>query len=383
MRQNSSAARRWAPCARPLSVIAALAAVMSFAAGFAAQAHAAPDSLTRLMPIKINHSNWSASAGFDSRGPAWYKDSFGLIHLQGAVQQISNAGAGAIVIGTLPRAARPAKFVFTIAHTFNGTFAGLEVAPDGKIIVLPPSFPAVHDSTFVSLEGVVYRLTGRGNPIKINSKNWIIDSCCRHLTWFADSSGVVHLQGAVTQISGGPNANLIGTLPPAARPARNLFTIVQIFGGNYADLAIETTGQIALIDPRPPAAKDYSAVSLESITYRRSLHAGVLTLNSQSWTSKAGFDSRRPGWYLDKDGIVHLQGAVHQTSTINKGANLIGMLPAAAAPRATVYVIVHTFDGTFADLAIAPSGQLALITARPPLVSDYTFVSLESIAYRR
>ena len=47
--------------------------------------------------------------------------------------------------------------------------------------------------------------------------------------------------------------------------------------GTYADLAIEPSGQLALIDPRPPMVKDYSFVSLESITYRRSASASVRT----------------------------------------------------------------------------------------------------------
>jgi hypothetical protein len=52
-------------------------------------------------------------------------------------------------------------------------------------------------------------------------------------------------------------------------------------------------------------------------------------------------------------------------------------------PRHTVYTIVHTFNGTYADLSIAPNGQIALIDPRSPMVKDYTFVSLESIVYRR
>lgn len=89
--------------------------------------------------------------------------------------------------------------------------------------------------------------------------------------WYTDSSGIVHLQGAAAQTSGsGSGANLIGTLPRAARPARAVYTIVSTFGGSYADLAIETDGTIRLIDPRSPAVKDYATfVSLEAISYRR------------------------------------------------------------------------------------------------------------------
>ena len=35
------------------------------------------------------------------------------------------------------------------------------------------------------------------------------------------------------------------------------------FNGTYADAPINLDGQIALIDPRPPAVKDYWFVSLE------------------------------------------------------------------------------------------------------------------------
>jgi hypothetical protein len=35
-----------------------------------------------------------------------------------------------------------------------------------------------------------------------------------------------------------------------------------------------------------------------------------------------------------------------------------------------VYTIVHTFNGTYADLAITPNGQIAVIDPRPPMVKD-------------
>jgi len=48
-----------------------------------------------------------------------------------------------------------------------------------------------------------------------------------------------------------------------------------------------------------------------------------------------------------------------------------------------LFTIVHTFNGTYADLAIQPTGTIEVINPRPPTVTDYTFVSLESITYRR
>ena len=100
---------------------------MAMALGFAAlglagtgpaDAATAPASAVTTHPIPLNTANFSGSAGFGSRAPAWYKDSAGVIHLQGAVRQTSTSGSTPNLIGTLPTGARPAANVFTIVHTF-------------------------------------------------------------------------------------------------------------------------------------------------------------------------------------------------------------------------------------------------------------------------
>ena len=113
----------------------------------------------------------------------------------------------------------------------------------------------------------------------------------------------------------------------------------------------------------------------------------IVSLNTLNWSASAGFGSAAPGWYkevglVDPD-VVHLQGAVKQTSATGPDANLIGTLPPAASPNRVVYSIVHTFNGTYADIAINPNGQIGLINPRPPAVRDYSFVSLEGITYQQ
>jgi hypothetical protein len=122
----------------------------------AAGAATAPVSAVTIHPIPLNKANFSGSAGFGSRAPAWYKDSAGVIHLQGAVTQTSTAGSTPNLIGTLPPAARPAANLFFIVHTFNGTYADLAIEPNGQIYVINPRPPTVQDYTFVSLEGITY-----------------------------------------------------------------------------------------------------------------------------------------------------------------------------------------------------------------------------------
>jgi hypothetical protein len=275
--------------------------------------------------------------------------------------------------------------VFTIVHTFNGTYADLSIATNGQINVINPRSPAVQDYTFVSLESITYRQTPAGSAIAVNTANWSGNAGfgSRGPSWYKDSSRVIHLQGAVTQSStSGPGANTIGTLPPGARPATDLYFIVHTFNGTYADLAIEPNGQIDVINPRPPAVQDYNFLSLEGISFRLIAAANIDTIGPD-WSQFPGFGARVPAWFKDKSGIIHLEGAAGQIGTGGPTPNLVATLPPAAAPRSTVYTVVHTFNGTYADLAIEPNGQINVINPRPPAVQDYTFVSLEGITYRR
>jgi hypothetical protein len=105
----------------------------------------------------VNTLNWSGNAGFGSRPPAWYKDNTGIVHLQGAVTQTNTSGANANLIGTLPATARPGHDVYTIVHTFGGTYADLVITPAGQIILLDPRSPAVKDYSFASIESITYQ----------------------------------------------------------------------------------------------------------------------------------------------------------------------------------------------------------------------------------
>jgi hypothetical protein len=103
-------------------------------------------------------------------------------------------------------------------------------------------------------------------------------------------------------------------------------------------------------------------------------------VNTANWSANAGFGSSEPGWNEDDAGVVHLQGAVTQTS-LSGDTNLILALPQVIWPSRTVYTIVHTFNGTYADLSVGTNGQARLIDPRSPMTKDYSFVSLEGVTY--
>jgi hypothetical protein len=112
----------------------------------------------------------------------------------------------------------------------------------------------------------------------------------------------------------------------------------------------------------------------------------IFDLNSQNWGNPNN-GSAALGWYketglVDPD-VVHLQGGVTQTSSQGADANLIGTLSPAASPDRTVFAIVATNNGTYADIAVLPNGQIVLINPRSPAVKDFSFVSLECITYQQ
>jgi hypothetical protein len=358
----------------------------------ASESAAPPDTASiSTAPIPLNLTHWSPNAGFGSGAPSWYKETGfvdpDVVHLQGAATQTSAIGSGQNLLGTLPPAASPDRIVYAIVHTFNGTYADISISPDGRIDLIDPRPPAVKDYTFVSLEGITYeQFLPVPNPVSVNSAHWSPNAGFGSSApaWYVDGNFYTHLQGAAMQSNPlGGDPNLLGTLLSAATPTWNVFTIVHTFNGTYADIAIQTNGQIGLIDPRPPAVKDFTFVSLESITYLRFGPVNAIPLlNATNWSRIAGFGSVRPAW-AKADGIVHLFGAARQTSATGSNQNFLGTLPVSARPTRNVFTIVHTFNGTYADVAIQTNGQIALINPRPPAVRDYTFVSLEGISYQQ
>jgi hypothetical protein len=349
----------------------------------------------RVTPLELN-CDWDGNAGFGSGVPGFYVDTSpagpAVVHLQGAVRQVPRRGPNPLLIGVLPPDARPDRSVYELVHTFNGTYAGVEIDHFGNIYLIDAHSPAVGDLSFVSLEGISFqRLMSDTNvPVPVHTANWSGESrsdAAEPSAW-RDESGVVHLQGAVARTSShGPGADVIGTLPETFRPSRNVFTIAHTFAGTYVDLFISAlTGQIILIGARGPAAADGRLVSLEGITFTD--NAGFpITVHTADYSGSTVFNTFSPSAHIDLSGVVHLVGAVARTSgtepdETGTGAKLVGTVPAVARPRRNVYQIVHTNSGTYANVVITTAGHIRIIGPRPPMVTDLSFVSLDGLSYQ-
>ena len=220
------------------------------------------------------------------------------------------------------------------------------------------------------------------NPLT-PAAGWSAKACCNAGPpgWYQDAFGIIHLEGAVSQTTpGGPQ--LVTTLPPAARPNRNVFVTVHTLAGTYANLAILSNGQVSVISPDPKFTKDLGFVSLENITYQPAnrLPTTPIMLNGGNWSQSAGFSTVIPQWYKDGSGTVHLEGAARQT-LFGANSNFLGQLPHAAAPLHEVTTIVHAGSGTWAQLFILPDGRMFTNSINGGFPSDLHFLSLEGVSY--
>jgi|HubBroStandDraft_2_1064218.scaffolds.fasta_scaffold35961_1 hypothetical protein len=382
--RNIMQSRRWM-----VAALAAAAAAVVLGTGGTAYAAPVSGAGVAVTPITLS-SDWSGNAGYGAGAPGWYVDTSledpAVVHLQGAVTQASTAGQSPNMIGTLPQAARPDRSVYELVHTFNGTYADVEIDQFGNIYLIDPAPPAVQDFSFVSLEGISYErsISAQNVPIAVNTANWSgsagFDSVAPS-AWI-DGSDNVHLAGAVTQTTDeGGDPLVIGTLPPAFWPNFDVYVIAHTFDGTYVDLVIEPSGQIAVIGAKYPAVNDYRFVSLEGITFSPvGGDSTPIALNTANYATTVSVF--RPSADVDAWGVVHLFGAVRQVSATGAGVNTVGTVPAFARPDRYVYELIETFWGTYADVVITPAGQINLIGGRYPLTSSFGVVSLDGISYQ-
>ncbi len=65
-----------------------------------------------------------------------------------------------------------------------------------------------------------------------------------------------------------------------------------------------------------------------------------------------------------------------------RALNLVGVFPQAIWPTRTIFTIAATSSDSYSDLWINPQGQIWLIGARSPAVTNLTTVSLDNLSFR-
>jgi hypothetical protein len=93
-------------------------------------------------------NGWSGSVGADDEGLSFYKDSWGIVHLQG---NAGNVNPSTNTIFTLPTGYRPAKNLYFAVYGSGGSAAYVQIASNGNVTVIGPS------ENYVGLSNVTFK----------------------------------------------------------------------------------------------------------------------------------------------------------------------------------------------------------------------------------
>jgi len=92
---------------------------------------------------------WEPAQSAADEGVSFYKDPWGIVHLQGNAANSNGAHEGTIF--TLPAGYRPAKIIYFSVYGSGGSAAYVQVASDGTVSEYSPA------QGYVGLSGVTFR----------------------------------------------------------------------------------------------------------------------------------------------------------------------------------------------------------------------------------
>jgi hypothetical protein len=93
-------------------------------------------------------NGWSGSVGADDEGLSFFKDSWGIVHLQG---NAGNVNPSTNTIFTLPTGYRPNKNLYFAVYGSGGSAAYVQIGSNGNVTVIGPS------ENYVGLSNVTFR----------------------------------------------------------------------------------------------------------------------------------------------------------------------------------------------------------------------------------
>ena len=93
-------------------------------------------------------NGWSSSLAAEDEGLSFYKDSWGIVHLQG---NAANVNATTSTIFNLPTGYRPAKNLYFAVYGSGGSAAYVEITSGGDVTLIGPS------QNYVGLSNVTFR----------------------------------------------------------------------------------------------------------------------------------------------------------------------------------------------------------------------------------
>ncbi len=311
-------------------------------------------------------NGWTSSQGAFGAGDPSYAVSAGVVYLSGSL----HGGTGSD-FAVLPKAARPAHWLYMTVYTLAGSIGTLLIKPDGEIATY--SAPTANAVGFTSLAGVSYPAAATAQHRLALINGWISG---QHQYGTGDPSyavrnGVVYLSGSLQ----GGTAGDFGVLPPAARPSHVIYRGVYTHDGAFLHIYIEPSGFVGGYH----TGTGQAFTSLAGVSFPATTVAQHNVKMLHGWRSAQNPSGTGGFSYAVISGVVHLSGAIKlPTGT----SNLCALLPPAARPAHVQYMTVFTFSDEVGTLRILPNGNV-FATSLPSALASRTLTSLAAISYPR
>jgi hypothetical protein len=176
-------------------------------------------------------NGWSSYSA--SYPPArYFKDSFGIVHLEGLVR------AGSSTIFVLPAEYRPDYQLMLTTETNPNVGGRIEILTSGQVQM------ETGNNGWISLSGKSFGSAGMASSWKYASyqNGWSTYNQYPPARYFVDSFGMVHIEGAVT---GGGSA-IIFMLPEECRPDYQTLFATWTNPGQGGRVTVETNGEVRM-----------------------------------------------------------------------------------------------------------------------------------------
>ena len=184
----------------------------------------------------------------------------GIVRFKGAVA----SGTGAVLF-TLPAAFRPATDVYVPVDLCNAKNGRLHITPAGVADVQVPASESFTDAQcFTSLDGASFARSASSFTALILQNGWTSAPFSTSGAAVAYVGGVVHFKGAVANGTSGA----LFTLPSAFRPARAVYTKVDLCNATNGRLFIQPSGAVSVQQQSgDPFSNAQCFTSLDGVTF--------------------------------------------------------------------------------------------------------------------
>jgi hypothetical protein len=303
-------------------------------------------------------------------GAAKVEMSGGVVSFSGA---IATSGTNPVAL-SLPAAFRPAYNVFVPVDMCNGSNGRLEIAPNGNVTVEAQDW--ANAKCFTSLDGVSFVASDPSPYVLSLQSGWTGGPFGTAAPQAMYAGGTVELHGAMATSGTNP---LAFTLPPALRPAYNVYVKVDMCGATNGRLDISPNGDVRVEPEGGVWSNAQCFTSLDGASFipsDLSPYQQLPLLSLQNGWNGGPYGTNLPqAMYVG--GTVEFQGAM-ATPGINPVAFT---LTPALRPQYTRYVPVDMCSGTNGRLDISPSGVVTVEAEGGASGNAGCFTSLDGVSF--